>query len=125
MTTFAKPAVAPEDLWYGTHRGSMNTNVLLQHVDPGQVGGLPDFVHSTSMLLLCACLHFMRLDADQMHDLPASSRGESLRRTQAIGPGGCQRRCANVCLADCCQGCVQLGIVCTRLELLYVSLDVQ
>ncbi|KAL0044248.1 hypothetical protein WJX82_006772 [Trebouxia sp. C0006] len=37
MATFAKSRVPAEDLWYGTHRPSMKTNVLLQHVNPGQV----------------------------------------------------------------------------------------
>ena len=37
MATFTKSRVPAEDLWYGTHRPSMKTNVLLQHVNPGQV----------------------------------------------------------------------------------------
>ena len=37
MTVLHKARVPAEDLWYGTHRPSMNTNVLLQHLDPGQV----------------------------------------------------------------------------------------
>ncbi len=37
MATFAKSRVPAEDLWYGTHRPCMKTNVLLQHVNPGQV----------------------------------------------------------------------------------------
>ena len=37
MTVTSKSRVPAEDLWYGTHRASMKTNVLLQHLDPGQV----------------------------------------------------------------------------------------
>lgn len=32
--------VSAEDLLYGTHRVSMNTNVLLQHVDAGKVDNM-------------------------------------------------------------------------------------
>lgn len=39
MTVLNKSRVPAEDLWYGTHRSTMNTNVLLQHLDPGQVSG--------------------------------------------------------------------------------------
>lgn len=52
MTTFAKSRVPAEDLWYGNHRASMNTNVLLQHVDPGQVSHLQLVVTAGTVTLV-------------------------------------------------------------------------
>ena len=60
MATFAKPRVPAEDLWYGTHRPTMNTNVLLQHVNPGQVraniNARADLVHSAHMSIWPSCI---------------------------------------------------------------------